>query len=103
MFKRKGFVIIVVISFLAILTLIVWAVVNIGCSEILQTRINNDTVSARYAAASGAELMYAHLKSLQGQAVDWQLQSISGSIRIHGTTGLTVGRSEEYVVPARYI
>lgn len=60
---KKGFVIILVISFLAILILAAWAVINIGCGEIIQTRTRNDTASAFYIASAGAEKMYATLKS----------------------------------------
>lgn len=87
---KKGFVIIIVIAFLAILILIASIIVNLGCGEILQVRLKNDMASAYYVAVSGAEFMYANLKSREGQIVNWP-QSISGTVQTRATGGLTIG------------
>lgn len=63
MMKRRGFVIIIVMAFLTVLVLIAWVVVDIGCSEIMQTKMRNDSLGAYYAAISGAEMMYAKLNT----------------------------------------
>jgi len=68
-----------VIVFMWILILIAWAIVNVGCSEILQTRIRNDLASAGYAAEAGAERMFARLKASQTQS--WP-QSLEGVVRV---------------------
>lgn len=60
--SKKGFVIIIVVAFLTVLFLAVAVVVNLGCGEILATKIDNDLSSAFYVAGAGAERMYAILK-----------------------------------------
>ncbi len=89
-FKGNGFVIIIVVASLALLILTTWLVVNLGCSEILQTKHANDIAQASYAAASGAELMYAHLKSHEGQTVTWP-HSLTGPVQTRVSGGTAVG------------
>lgn len=94
MMHKKGFVIIIVIAFLAVLILIAWVIVNLGCGEIIQTRAANDMASAYYVARSGAEIMYASLKSREGQTIVWP-QSIPSSnsyVKTRDSGGLTIGQ-----------
>lgn len=79
MARRRGFVIIIVISFLSIIALSAWAIINIGCGEMAQTKIGSDLASAYYAALSGAELVYAQLKSSEGTTITWPV-ILSGTI-----------------------
>lgn len=86
--KNKGFIIIIVIAFLSVLLLLVWVVVDIGCGEILQTRLQNDDAAASYIARVGAEMMYARLKhKTQAQ---WP-ERISGNVVTKFSGGQTVG------------
>src|SRR3989338_6388902 len=95
--RKKGFVIIIVVAFLAALILVAWVIVNIGLSEILQTRTRNDLASAYYAARAGAEMMYLNLKSkgADPEGLTWAqlFQPISGSVQVpvEGSTAITVG------------
>jgi hypothetical protein len=68
---RNGFTLVIVISFLAVVVLVTWLIINIGCGEILQTRKSNDLAMAYYVATAGAEMMYANLKSKEGTVVSW--------------------------------
>ena len=79
--SRKGLVIIVVISFLLIITLLAWAIVEMGCGEIIQSRVRNDLVSAFYVASAGAETLYATLRTQSN--VIWG-QAASGSVSQSG-------------------
>ncbi|MFA6079193.1 MAG: hypothetical protein WC779_05550 [Candidatus Omnitrophota bacterium] len=86
---KKGFVLVIVVSFISVLLLIVWVVVNIGCSEILQTRTSNDLSQAYYAASAGAERMYALMRTISnGNAtVTWpQIDAQHDVITIAGGT-----------------
>lgn len=76
MISKKGFVLILVVAFLAVMVILVWGIVNIGCSEVIQARAANDYASAYNIATAGAELLYAKLKSLENKTVIWP-QSIS--------------------------
>ena len=89
-FAKKGFIIIIVIAFLAVLILIALVIANLGCGEILQVRLKNDLEAAHYVAISGAEFMYANLKSKEGQTVTWP-QALSGTVKTKDTGGVTVG------------
>mgnify|MGYP001619158921 CR=1 FL=1 len=87
MMKRRGFVIIIVMAFLTVLVLIAWAIVDIGCGEILQTKARNDSLAAYYAAAAGAEMMYAKLNtSLVTLPV-----TLTGDLMTRSSGGQTVG------------
>lgn len=57
--RRGGFIIILVISVIAVLILVAVAIINMGCGEAIQVRAQNDYISAGYMAAAGAERMYA--------------------------------------------
>ncbi|MDD5422646.1 MAG: hypothetical protein PHT32_04390, partial [Candidatus Omnitrophica bacterium] len=90
---NKGFVIVIVVAFLVMLVLIAGVVVSMGSGEILQTKIANDLMSARYAARSGAEIMYALMKSKEGQTVIWPLAvpSADSVVKTRNAGGQTVG------------
>lgn len=83
MFGKNGFIMIMVVAFLSIILLVAWAIVSIGCSEILQTRIRNDLVSAYYIAQAGAEKEYATLRSQT--TVTWG-QTMTGSLSLNGSS-----------------
>src|SRR3989338_2645816 len=89
---KKGFVIIIVVAFLAVLILIAWVIVNLGCSEIIQTKVNNDMAGAYYAAKTGAEMMYLNLRSKGALDLTWAqlFQLISGNIEVPLTDGGTL-------------
>jgi hypothetical protein len=87
MMKKKGFVIIIVIAFLSVLVLVAWVVVDIGCGEILQTKVRNDSSSAYYAAIAGAEMMYAKLNTSR---VDLPI-TLTGNLMTRSAGGQTVG------------
>ena len=90
MTSRKGGVILVVVASLAVLIVVATVIINIGCSEIAHTRAANDLTSASYVATSGAELLYARLKSMEGQTVSWP-QALSGSVTTHSSGGTVLG------------
>lgn len=93
MLNRKSFVIILVTAFLTILILVGWVIANLGCGEILQARTANDMAAAYYAATSGAELMYAKMRSLENQTVTWP-QSVPAAdsiVRTEPAGGVTIG------------
>ncbi|MFH1190553.1 MAG: hypothetical protein V1682_07715 [Candidatus Omnitrophota bacterium] len=58
-YGKSGFVMVIVISVMAILALVASVIINVGCGEAIQVRTQNDYVSAGYMAAAGAERMYA--------------------------------------------
>lgn len=89
---KKGFVIIIVVAFLAVLILIAWVIVNLGCGEIIQTKVNNDMVGVYYAAKTGAEMMFLNLRSKSAQDLTWAqlFQPISGNVQIPLTGGGTL-------------
>lgn len=88
---KKGFILIVVIAFLAVLIITAVVIVSFGCSEMIQTRARNDSAAAYYTAVSGAEMMFARLRSLVDTTVMWP-QSISGHVNTQGA-GSTSGNS----------
>ena len=79
---KKGFVIVIVVAFLAVLSLIGWVIVNIGCGEIMGTTTYNNTTSAYYIAVAGAEFTYSTMKSLS--IVTWPLTQ-NGTLSAGGT------------------
>lgn len=89
--SKKGFVIILSITLTAVTVLVAWAIINIGCGEILQARKRNDTEAAYYAAAAGAERMYARLRDISNGnlTVTWPMAIASTNITIGG---VNVGR-----------
>ncbi len=90
---KKGFVLVIVVSFIAVLLLVVWVVVNLGCSEILQTRTSNDLSQAYYAASAGAERMYALLRTISnGNAtVSWPQIDPQHNVQTLAGGGVVVG------------
>lgn len=86
--KRKGFVIVIVIAFLTILLLVAWVVIDIGCGEVLQTRMQNDSLSAYYVAQAGTEMMYARLRNRPNELPP---QTLTGSVATRFAGGQTVG------------
>lgn len=88
---EKGFVIVLVVAFLIVLVLMAGVIVSMGGGEILQTRLTNDTASAYYVAVSGAEIMYANLKSKEGQTVSWPQSIASGEVRTRSSGGQLIG------------
>ncbi|MFA6078505.1 MAG: hypothetical protein WC779_02030 [Candidatus Omnitrophota bacterium] len=62
--NQKGSTLVLVVSMISVLLLLVWVVVNIGCSEIIQTKTCNDLSQAYYVASAGAERMYTLLRSV---------------------------------------
>jgi len=85
---KKGFIIIIVVASLAIIVLIILCLIEVGSSEILQTRVNNNIISAEYVAMAGAERMYGRLKSLQSSDVTWPQPTLTGAV---STGTLTTG------------
>lgn len=77
---------IIVMAFLAVLILMTVVIVNMGCSEILQTRARSDSFAAYYAAVSGAESMRARLTKLV--ALPYH---ITGEVKDSFPSGQTVG------------
>lgn len=101
-FMQNGFVIIVVLAFLAVILLIAWAVVNIGCGEIIQTRLRNDLVAAHYVATAGAEKVYATLRSqstvIWGQPMTGSLTLPNGVAGAFTATAQTLSAEEFCIV-----
>ncbi len=89
--SERGYIIIIVSAVLAIISIVGWAIVNLGCGEILQTRGRNDMVAAQYVAIAGAELMYAKLKSQEGRTITWPQTISQTSVKTLPTGGTTVG------------
>jgi hypothetical protein len=87
MINRKGFVIIIVTAFLTVLVLIAWVIVDIGCGEILQTKMRNDSLMAYYAAVAGAEMMYAKLNTSR---VSLPI-TLTGNLMTRSSGGQTIG------------
>lgn len=87
-FKNRGFIIIIVLAFLAVLVLVASVVVNIGCGEMLQTRARNSYINASYVAMAAADMMYAKLKNRS--TIYWP-QTISGNLSTRFTGGQTIG------------
>src|SRR3989338_3053957 len=98
----KGFVIMVVIASLAVIFIVAWAVVNIGCSEILQARMRNDLISAYYIAAAGAEKMYATLRTQN--TVNWPVSLVQTDVSQNGsnvgyfTTSANIISGDEFCI-----
>lgn len=87
-FSKKGFVIVLVIPVIAVLVLVAWVLIDIGCGEAMQVRIKNDMGSAYYAAAAGGERMYARLRSMwaANQTVTWPMSISATNIQVAGNT-----------------
>ena len=87
-FTKKGFVIILVIPVIAVLLLVAWVIVDIGCSEAVQVRMKNDMNSAYYAATAGGERLYAKLRFMWGanQTVTWPISIGATNIQVGGST-----------------
>lgn len=85
---KNGFVIIIVLAFLFIFILAAWVVMDIGCGEILQTRTQNNSLSAYYVASTGAEMMYARLRNRPGELPP---QELSGTVSTAFSGGNNVG------------
>lgn len=81
---RKGFVIILAVVSLAVLFLSGWAIIGLGCGEMLQTRMRNNYLTARYLAYAGAQRMYAHLYNIQQSngTVTWPLSISSTNVQV---------------------
>lgn len=88
--NRAGFIIIIVVAFLAVLLIAAVLIVNIGCGEILQTNAAKDSSKAMYTAISGAEMLYSKLKSKEGNIVTWP-QTDSGTIYSAYSGGTAMG------------
>lgn len=88
MFRRKGFVMILSIAMTAIIVLVAWAIVNLGCGEALQVRKRNDTEAAYYVACAGAERMYARLRGISNAngTASFPLSISSTNLAVGGTT-----------------
>ncbi|MFA5146057.1 MAG: hypothetical protein WC515_01580 [Candidatus Omnitrophota bacterium] len=87
--RNRGFVIIIVGAFLAVIILVAWAIINIGCGEVLQTKATSDQDQAYLVAKSGAELMYLNLCSRGDETMTWNtlFQPISGNIQVPTASG----------------
>lgn len=82
--NRRGFILAIVVVMLSLLMLMGWAVVNIGCGEMVNTRMYCDVTSAYYVAQAAAELRYAHLATQS--TIAWS-QTQTGTINYpDGTT-----------------
>lgn len=75
---EKGFVIILVMALITVFLLTTVTIVGLSCSEIIQTRVNNDLTSAYYVAMAGAESMFSRLVNmeLENTTVTWPLQPL---------------------------
>ncbi len=82
---RGGFTLIIASFFTAIVVTAVAAMLTMGTSEIRQSKADNDRTIAYYAAASGAERMYAHLKSQINGVVDLNSQAVTGDVTMGST------------------
>lgn len=108
--SKKGFAIILVLSMITIFLLTTVTIVAMSCNEAIQTKINNDDISAYYIAVAGAERMYARLKYMQAQSqtVTWPLQptdlanvavQLSGStVGTFTVTASLTGASQEFAI-----
>jgi hypothetical protein len=84
MSRGNGFMSILLIASLAVFIITASAIVGIGCGELLATRVRNDLlVSAYYVAISGAERMYAFLKTRDTVAWD---PTMTGNVSVGGNT-----------------
>lgn len=91
--SKKSFIVIIVMALVAVIIIVAWVIVDLGCGEILQTRMRNDMISANYAAQAGAEMMYAKMKSLEGASVTWP-QTIppgANTVNTQAVGGTTIG------------
>ncbi len=85
---NKAFMIIMVVGVMAVVMLVSWAVIDIGCGEAIQTRVRNDYVAANYLALAATERMYARLSSQEltvGQ-LTWPVTISSTNVQMDGTT-----------------
>ncbi len=80
-----------VMAFLLVISLVLGVIINLGCAEILQTRVANDLASAQYVALAGAERMYAKLKSQEGNTITWPQTISQTSVTTLPSGGTTVG------------
>ena len=60
MITKKGFVIIIVLAFLAVLSILAVTIVSFGFGELVQTNTRNDFERAYYLAISGAQMQYLY-------------------------------------------
>jgi hypothetical protein len=90
---KKGFIILVTLSFLAVLLFAAMSIVGLGCGEIFQARGSNDITAAYHVATAGAEMMYNYLKSKEGQIVTFpqSVPSADSAVRTLPSGGITVG------------
>ncbi len=72
------------IVFIMVLTPLVWVLINIGMSETVGSSKNVDILRAYYLAASGAEWMYARLKTMETKTVTWPQATQTGDVTING-------------------
>ncbi|MCX5665514.1 MAG: type II secretion system protein [Candidatus Omnitrophica bacterium] len=84
--RNKGFILLLVLASMAILILAGTTLINIGTSEMGQARRDTDHMNAYCGAVSGAERLYAHLKSQRNQNIDWANQVSSGTVTAAGKT-----------------
>jgi hypothetical protein len=64
---KKGIVMILVVSIMAIFLLTITTIVGLSCGEAIQASIKNDSIRAYYIAVAGAERMYARLRDVQAR------------------------------------
>lgn len=83
---RGGFTFIIVLFFTAAVVTAVTAMVAVGTSEMRQAKADNDRTVAYYAAVSGAERMYAHLKAEHNNDVNLNEQAVNGNVTMSSTT-----------------
>ena len=88
--NKAGFIIIIVVAFLAVLLIVTVLIVNIGCGEILQTNAAKNSTKALYTAITGADMLYSKLKSKEGGIVTWP-QTDSGTVYATATGGENMG------------
>lgn len=110
---KKGFAIILVLSMVTIFLLTTVTIVAMSCNEAIQTKVNNDNVSAYYVATAGAERMYARLRNMQSQSqtVTWPVQPtdlVSVPVQLNGSTVGTftvtaslTGGAQEFAIVSR--
>lgn len=90
---KKAYIILLVVFFLGLLVISALAIVNLGSSEAIQTRVSNDLARAHFAASAGAEIMYCALKSKEGTTVTWPqlIPSADSSVMTRVAGGDTIG------------
>ncbi len=95
--QNRGFILLIVLASMAVVILSGIALVDIGTSDMRQARIDTDYMNAYYGAVSGAERLYALLKSQQNQDIDWASQVSSGTVTAGANTLATYNAAAYFI------